>query len=59
MMSATQGGKVVANTAKGGVTVEPVVTAKGTVNGAVFKDVNQTAKVGATNEPTLRSCLKK
>ncbi len=31
----------------------PVVTAKGTVNGSVFEDVNQTAKIGATNEPTL------
>ena len=33
--------------------VEPVVTAKGTVNGSVFEDVNQAAKIGATNEPTL------
>nr|WP_262382498.1 DUF637 domain-containing protein [Pseudomonas protegens] len=40
-----------ANAAKGGV--EPKVTAKGTVNGTVFEDVNQSAKIGATNEPTL------
>lgn len=38
--------------AKDGV-VEPKVTAKATVNGEVFKDVNQSAKIGATNEPTL------
>jgi len=37
---------------KGGV-VEPIVTAKGTVKGTVFEDVNQTAKIGPTNEPTL------
>ncbi|WP_228768291.1 hypothetical protein [Limnohabitans sp. DM1] len=37
----------------GGVGVEPIVTAKGTVNGSVFEDVNQAAKIGATNEPTL------
>lgn len=29
------------------------MTAKGTVNGTVFEDVNQSAKIGATNEPTL------
>jgi filamentous hemagglutinin len=40
------------NKVSGGV-VEPVVTAKGTVNGTVFEDVNQTAKIGATNDPTL------
>jgi len=40
------------NGANGGM-VEPIVTAKGTVNGAVFEDVNQTAKIGATNAPTL------
>lgn len=39
--------------ANGGTAVEPIVTAKGTVNGTVFEDVNQTAKIGATNEPTL------
>ena len=41
------------NSAKTGMAVEPAVTARGTINGAVFEDVNQTAKVGATNEPTL------
>jgi filamentous hemagglutinin len=44
------GGKIVPS---GGAGAEPVVTAKGTVNGAVFEDVNQTAKIGTTNEPTL------
>jgi len=35
-------------------TVEPVVTAEVRVNGAVFNDVNQTARVGANiNQPTL------
>jgi hypothetical protein len=44
-------GKAVEDVSKGNV--EPVVSAKGSVNGSVFEDVNQTAKVGATNEPTL------
>ena len=29
------------------------VTARGTVKGSVFQDVNQSAKIGASNEPTL------
>ena len=51
------GGKDPANSAAQGAkeisSVTPTVTAKGTVNGTVFEDVNQTAKVGASNEPTL------
>jgi len=42
------GGKVVPDS------VKPVVTAEARVNGAVFNDVNQTARVGANvNQPTL------
>jgi hypothetical protein len=32
---------------------EPIVKAEGTINDSVFKDVNQKAKSGASNEPTL------
>ena len=36
-----------------GRAIEPIVTAKGSVNGTVFEDVNQTAEIGASNAPAL------
>jgi filamentous hemagglutinin len=46
------GGAGVKAGATGGI-VEPIVTARGTINGTVFDDVNQSAKIGVSNEPTL------
>ncbi|EMR8756490.1 TPA: adhesin, partial [Neisseria gonorrhoeae] len=34
-------------------TVKPKVIAKGTINGKTFRDVNQSAKIGSPDSPTL------